>query len=128
MSSINDNMRIWITNLSDTIISIAIVQLTAACMVSAAIAMSCAIAYTMRYVRANVEGGVEMGFKAKDAKKIVLQTIKGAVELLQATGEHPESAIDKVTTPGGCTIKGLNTMEQEGFTNAVIKGLLAGKR
>ncbi len=106
MSSINDNMRIWITNLSDTIISIAIVQLTAACMVSAAMAMSCAIAYTMRYVRANVEGGVEMGFKAKDAKKIVLQTIKGAVELLQATGEHPESAIDKVTTLGGCTIKG----------------------
>ena len=94
----------------------------------AATAMSCAIAYAMRYVRANVEGGVEMGFKAKDAQKIVLQTVKGAVELLQATGEHPEAAIDKVTTPGGCTIKGLNTMEQNGFTNAVIKGLLAGKR
>ena len=59
---------------------------------------------------------IEMGFKAKDAQKIVLQTIKGAVELLQETGEHPEAAIDKVTTPGGCTIKGLNTMEQGGFT------------
>ncbi len=94
----------------------------------AATAMSCAIAYAMRYVRANVEGGVEMGFKAKDAQKIVLQTIKGAVELLQETGEHPEAAIDKVTTPGGCTIKGLNTMEQGGFTSAVINGLLAGKR
>ena len=94
----------------------------------AATAMSCAIAYAMRYVRANVEGGVEMGFKAKDAQKIVLQTVKGAVELLQETGEHPEAAIDKVTTPGGCTIKGLNTMEQNGFTNAVIKGLIAGKK
>ena len=94
----------------------------------AATAMSCAIAYAMRYVRANVEGGVEMGFKAKDAQKIVLQTIKGAVELLQATGEHPEAAIDKVTTPGGCTIRGLNAMEQGGFTPAVINGLLAGKR
>ena len=94
----------------------------------AATGMSCAIAYAMRYVRANVEGGVEMGFKAKDAQKIVLQTVKGAVELLQATGEHPEAAIDKVTTPGGCTIKGLNTMEQNGFTNAVIKGLIAGKK
>ncbi len=94
----------------------------------AATAMSCAIAYAMRYVRANVEGGVEMGFKAKDAQKIVLQTIKGAVELLQETGEHPEAAIDKVTTPGGCTIKGLNTMEQGGFTAAVIDGLLAGKK
>lgn len=69
-----------------------------------------------------------MGFKAKDAQKIVLQTIKGAVELLQETGEHPEAAIDKVTTPGGCTIKGLNTMEQGGFTSAVINGLLAGKK
>ena len=94
----------------------------------AATAMSCAIAYAMRYVRANVEGGIEMGFKAKDAQKIVLQTIKGAVELLQETGEHPEAAIDKVTTPGGCTIKGLNTMEQGGFTSAVINGLLAGKK
>ena len=94
----------------------------------AATAMSCAIAYAMRYVRANVEGGVEMGFKAKDAQKIVLKTVNGAVELLQATGEHPEAAIDKVTTPGGCTIKGLNTMEQGGFTSAVINGLLAGKR
>ena len=89
---------------------------------------SCGIAYAMRYVRANVEGGVEMGFKAKDAQKIVLQTVKGAVELLQETGEHPEAAIDKVTTPGGCTIKGLNTMEQGGFTSAVINGLLAGKK
>ena len=62
------------------------------------------------------------------AQKIVLQTIKGAVELLQETGEHPEVAIDKVTTPGGCTIKGLNTMEQGGFTSAVINGLLAGKK
>ncbi len=94
----------------------------------AATAMSCAIAYAMRYVRANVEGGVEMGFKAKDAQKIVLQTVKGAIQLLQATGEHPEAAIDKVTTPGGCTIRGLNTMEQGGFTAAVINGLLAGKR
>lgn len=94
----------------------------------AATAMSCAIAYAMRYVRANVEGGVEMGFKAKDAQKIVLQTVKGAVELLQETGQHPEAAIDKVTTPGGCTIRGLNAMEQGGFTSAVINGLLAGKR
>lgn len=87
---------------------------------------SCGIAYAMRYIRASVEGGVELGFKAKDAEKIVLQTVKGAVELLQATGEHPESAIDKVTTPGGVTIKGLNEMEHAGFTSAVIRGLKAG--
>ena len=87
---------------------------------------SCGIAYAMRYVRAAAEGGVEIGFKADDAKKIVLQTVKGAVQLLQATGEHPEAAIDKVTTPGGVTIKGLNEMEHAGFTSAVIRGLKAG--
>ena len=69
---------------------------------------------------------MELGFKAKDAEKIVLQTVKGAVELLQATGQHPEAAIDLVTTPGGVTIKGLNEMEHAGFTSAVIRGLKAG--
>lgn len=87
---------------------------------------SCGIAYAMRYVRAATEGGVELGFKASQAKDIVLQTVRGAVELLQANGNHPEAEIDKVTTPGGLTIKGLNAMEKAGFTNAVIEGLKAG--
>lgn len=87
---------------------------------------SCGLAYAMRYARAASEGGVEMGFYPKDAQKIVLQTMIGAAELLQSSGEHPESAIDKVTTPGGITIKGLNAMEHAGFTSAVIKGLKAG--
>lgn len=92
---------------------------------SATVLASCGIAYAMRYVRAASEGGVQLGFKADMAKDIVLQTVKGAVELLQASGNHPEAEIDKVTTPGGLTIRGLNTMEEHGFTNAVIKGLLA---
>lgn len=86
---------------------------------------SCGLAYAMRYVRAAVEGGVEMGLYPKDALKVVLQTVKGAVSLLQESGEHPEAAIDRVTTPGGLTIKGLNAMEHAGFTSAVIKGLKA---
>ena len=89
---------------------------------------SCGIAYAMRYIRAASEGGVELGFKADDAKQIVMQTMKGAVELLQASGLHPEAAIDLVTTPGGVTIKGLNEMEHAGFTSAVIRGLKAGAK
>ena len=89
---------------------------------------SCGIAYAMRYIRASSEGGVEIGFKAHDAQEIVMQTVKGAVSLLQSTGEHPESAIDKVTTPGGVTIKGLNEMEHAGFTSSVIRGLKAGMK
>lgn len=89
---------------------------------------SCGIAYAMRYVRAATEGGVELGFKADMAKDIVLQTMKGAVELLQANGNHPEAEIDKVCTPGGLTIRGLNEMEHAGFTSAVIRGLKAAAK
>ena len=89
---------------------------------------SCGIAYAMRYIRAAAEGGVELGFKADDAKQIVMQTLRGAVELLETTGLHPEAAIDLVTTPGGVTIKGLNEMEHAGFTSSVIRGLKAGAK
>lgn len=88
---------------------------------------SCGIAYVFRYIRAQIEGGVEMGFYPKDAQRIVLQTMKGAVDLMLAHNSHPEQEVDKVTTPGGITIKGLNAMEEAGFTNAIIKGLKAGR-
>lgn len=86
---------------------------------------SCGIAYAMRYIRAAMVGGVELGFRADDAKRIVMQTMIGAVDVLSAGGAHPEAEIDKVTTPGGLTIKGLNAMETAGFTNSVIEGLRA---
>ncbi len=87
---------------------------------------SCGIAYAMRYVRAATEGGVEIGFRADMARRVVLQTVKGAVALLQSNGNNPEVEIDKVTTAGGVTIKGLNEMEHAGFSSAVIRGLKAG--
>lgn len=86
---------------------------------------SCGIAFAMRYIRAAVEGGVELGFRASAAQVIVAQTVKGASMMLADTSRHPEAEIDKVTTPGGITIRGLNAMEQAGFTNSVIQGLKA---
>lgn len=86
----------------------------------------CGIAYVMRYVRAMMEGGVEMGFYPDDARAIALQTMQGAVSLLEATGLHPEVAIDRVTTPGGITIRGLNELDHEGFNSAVVRSLKAG--
>lgn len=86
----------------------------------------CGIAYVMRYVRAMMEGGVEMGFYPDDARAIALQTMQGAVQLLEATGLHPEAAIDRVTTPGGITIRGLNELDHAGFNSAVIRSLKAG--
>lgn len=87
---------------------------------------SCGIAYVMRYIRAQMEAGVEMGFYPAQAKQIALQTMQGAVSLLKETGWHPEEAIDKVTTPGGVTIKGLNELDHAGFNSAVIRSLKAG--
>ena len=86
----------------------------------------CGIAYVMRFLRAMMEGGVEMGFYPNEAKEIAMQTMQGAVTLLRETGLHPEVAIDKVTTPGGITIKGLNEMDHAAFNSAVIRCLKAG--
>lgn len=89
---------------------------------------SCGIAYALRYIRAAMEGGVELGFRADDAKRVVMQTLRGAADILAANGSHPEAEIDRVTTPGGLTIKGLNAMEAAGFTNSVIEGLRASTK
>ncbi len=86
---------------------------------------SCGIAFALRYVRAAAEGGVELGIPAHQATRIVAATLKGAAELLLKNGSHPEQEIDKVTTAGGITIKGLNEMEHAGFSSAVIRGLKA---
>ena len=89
---------------------------------------SCGIAYALRYIRAAMEGGVELGIRANDAKHIVMQTLRGAVDVLEASDAHPEAEIDRVTTPGGLTIKGLNAMEAAGFTHSVIEGLRASTK
>ena len=86
---------------------------------------SCGIAYAFRYIHAACQGAVEMGIYPEVAKSVVIQTLRGAINLLEEGGSHPEIEIDKVTTPGGITIKGLNEMEANGFSNSVIKGLKA---
>ncbi len=88
---------------------------------------SSGIAYALRYMDAAVKGGVEMGLDEKESLRIVLQTVRGAVALLETNGTMPQTEINKVTTPGGITLKGLEAMEQNGFSDAVIKGLLATK-
>ncbi len=85
---------------------------------------ACGTAYAMRYIRANIQGGIEIGFSAKVASLIAAQTVKGAAELLLQKNTHPEQEIDKVTTPKGCTIAGLNEMEHQGFSSSLIKGIV----
>lgn len=86
---------------------------------------SCGIAYAMKYIQASAAGGEALGFGPEEARRIVEYTVKGAAELLLATGNPPQTEIDKVTTPGGMTMKGLAAMEESGFTQAVDNGLKA---
>jgi pyrroline-5-carboxylate reductase len=93
-------------------------------MMSAAAALcACGIAFFLRTIRAASQGGVEIGFHAHDALKIAAQTAFGAAKLLIANKTHPEEEIDKVTSPKGCTIAGLNEMEHQGLSSAFIKGI-----
>jgi pyrroline-5-carboxylate reductase len=94
-------------------------------MQSATILGACGIAYVLRFIRAMIQGGIQIGFDARTASEIVNQTVKGAAELLIERKEHPEYEIDKVTTPKGCTIVGLNEMEHNGFSSSLIKGIVA---
>ncbi len=84
---------------------------------------ACGIAYALRFIRAATQGGIEIGFDAKTASLIAAQTVKGSAELLLKLNRHPEEEIDKVTTPKGCTIAGLNEMEHQGFSSSLIKGI-----
>ena len=93
-------------------------------MAAATVLGACGIAFALRFIRAAIQGGVEIGFGADVAQQIVAQTVKGATELILQTGRHPEQEIDKVTTPKGITISGLNEMEHQGFSSALIRGLL----
>lgn len=93
-------------------------------MEAATVLGACGIAFVLRFMRAMVQGGIQIGFDARTAEAIVNQTVKGASQLLLENGEHPEFEIDKVTTPKGCTITGLNEMEHNGFSSSLIKGIV----
>jgi pyrroline-5-carboxylate reductase len=101
----------------------AVVTINEDLMTSATALCACGIAFFLRSIRAASQGGVEIGFHAHDALKMAVQTAKGAADLLLLTQAHPESEIDKVTSPKGCTIAGLNEMEHNGFSSAFIKGI-----
>jgi pyrroline-5-carboxylate reductase len=91
---------------------------------SATVVGACGIAFALRFMRAMSQGGIEIGFNSEMSQLITAQTVKGAARLILESGDHPEKEIDKVTTPQGITISGLNEMEHQGLSSAVIRGLL----
>lgn len=97
-------------------------------MVAATALGACGIAFFLRAIRSASQGGIEIGFNSDIAYKIAAQTAKGAASLLLNSKKHPEEEIDRVTTPRGCTIAGLNEMEHKGFSSAMIKGIVTSSQ
>lgn len=110
-----------VTRMFETVGSV--VKINEDLMTSATALCACGIAFFLRAIRAASQGGVEIGFHADEALKMAVQTAKGAADLLLLHKTHPESEIDKVTSPKGCTIAGLNEMEHNGFSSSLIKGI-----
>lgn len=86
---------------------------------------SCGIAYALKYIQASIQAGIELGLTVSEARALTTQTLIGATTLLDAHGQHPATEIEKVCTPGGLTIKGINQLEHDGFTSAVINAMKA---
>lgn len=94
-------------------------------MQAATVICASGMAFWMRLIRATTQGAIQLGFESKEALEMSMQTCLGAATLLVESGNHPEQEIDRVTTPGGCTIEGLNEMEHQGLSSSVIRGLVA---
>ncbi len=94
-------------------------------MQAATVICASGIAFWMRLIRATTQGAIQLGFDAKEAQELAMHTCNGAAGLLIESGSHPESEIDKVTTPKGCTIQGLNEMEHQGLSSSLIQGIVA---
>ena len=101
------------------------IEITQEHMQAETIICSSGIAFWMRIIRAHMSGAIEMGLEPKEAVSMIIQTCMGAARLLESNNSHPEQEIDKVTTPGGCTIAGINEMDHQGLNSAIIKSLLA---
>ena len=94
-------------------------------MQAATVICASGIAFWMRLIRATTQGAIQLGFDAKEAQELAMHTCNGAASLLIESGNHPEEEIDKVTTPMGCTIQGLNEMEHQGLSSSLIRGIVA---
>ncbi len=94
-------------------------------MQAATVICASGIAFWMRLIRATTQGAIQLGFDAKEAQELAMHTCNGAAKLLIESGSHPEAEIDKVTTPRGCTIQGLNEMEHQGLSSSLIQGIIA---
>ena len=85
-------------------------------------------AFVYLMIEALSDGGVRMGLSRKAATTLAAQTVRGAAEMVLASGEHPAVLKDRVTSPGGTTIAGIEALEAGGLRAALIAAVAAATR
>lgn len=86
----------------------------------------CSPAFTYLYIDAMSRAGVKNGLSKELATKIATEAVIGSAAMVLASEKDtPWDLIDKVCSPGGTTVAGLVTLEDEKFVSTIIKGLEA---
>jgi pyrroline-5-carboxylate reductase len=78
--------------------------------------------YAYKLIEAMINAGVQAGFSREDSRKLVIRNIKGAAMTLEETGDHPAERVDRMTSPAGITIDGLEVLEN-GFAGIVMDSI-----
>lgn len=82
-------------------------------------------AYVFAMIEALRDAGVKEGLPEATALELASQTVLGAARLLREHGEAPEALRQKVTSPGGTTVVGLQALDAQGFRDAVLGAVRA---
>ena len=85
----------------------------------------CSPAYVYTFIESMADAGVSCGLTRQDALSLAAATVNGAARMVQESGEHPAQLRDRVCSPGGSTIAGVLSLENDGFRGAVANCIRA---